>query len=168
MTQVVEDPHLEYTKEQIAKNLILLEEHLKNYQCPYCLEKHLLAIEGYAEEGMPMSDKDRPAFIQIADWAQDHRTKKFDRDKSVAEARKFRESMQKAHSHVHGSENPGNPGSDEFWHERKEPPENFDPRSFRTVTRGKHQVIIGCPVGHYVGGRCKVGTRAQSILHRIK
>ena len=128
---MTEDPHLPYTKEQIAKNLILLEDHLKGYQCPVCIEKHLLALEGYAEEGMPMSDTDRPMFIHIADWAQEHRIKKFDRDETLGQAGRLRESMQTAHSHVHGleekeSESPGNPGTDEkFKHERLKPPGHF-------------------------------------------
>lgn len=38
---------------EIAKNLILLEDHLSHQYkiCPDCIRKHLLCIEGLAEEG---------------------------------------------------------------------------------------------------------------------
>ncbi len=43
----------------------------------------------------------------------------------------------------------------------------FDPRSFRTVRTDGHLVTVGCPKGQYDARRkrCKVGTRAQRILH---
>lgn len=43
----------------------------------------------------------------------------------------------------------------------------FDPRSFRTVRTDGHLVTVGCPKGEYDARRqrCKVGTRAQRILH---
>ena len=43
----------------------------------------------------------------------------------------------------------------------------FDPRSFRTVRTDGHLVTVGCPKGKYDARRqrCKVGTRAQRILH---
>lgn len=49
-------------------------------------------------------------------------------------------------------------------------PAKFDPRSFRTVTRGGKRIVIGCPKGSYSPGRglCKVGTRAQSVLYPMK
>lgn len=51
--------------------------------------------------------------------------------------------------------------------ERLESPGRFDPRSFRTVQTDGHLVTIGCPRGQYDAraGRCRVGTRAQRILH---
>lgn len=55
--------------------------------------------------------------------------------------------------------------------ERLMSPKKFDPRSFRTVTtkRGR-RIVIGCPTGHYDARtrRCRVGTRAQSILRPIR
>jgi hypothetical protein len=95
------DPHLGYTKEQIAKNLILLEEHFKNYQCPICINKHLLAIEGYAEEGIPMSQEDAPLFNEIASYCRDARqSKEIDANKAIRRLREFRETIQgKGHAH---------------------------------------------------------------------
>jgi hypothetical protein len=95
------DPHLGYTKDQIIKNLILLEEHFKNYQCPICIDKHLMAIEGYCEEGMPMSASDLPTFKIIAKWCREHRKNTgWAFADAIQEARTFREGMQnKEHSH---------------------------------------------------------------------
>lgn len=59
-----------------------------------------------------------------------------------------------------------------YCRERRAPPSAFDRRSFRTIPRGAMgaKVVIGCPRGYWVphkrgrGGRCSVGTRAQTIL----
>jgi len=55
--------------------------------------------------------------------------------------------------------------------ERVEDPDQFDRRSFRTIKRGKrgHAVVIGCPTGQWdpKTKRCRVGTRAQSVLHPL-
>jgi len=64
------DPHLSYTKEMVAKNLIALEDHFKAYQCPICISKHLLALEEYAEEGIPMgSQQEAEIFSEVQQWA---------------------------------------------------------------------------------------------------
>ncbi len=54
-----------------------------------------------------------------------------------------------------------------FLRERVRSPKAFAKGSLRTVTRGKHRVVIGCPVGKYdrKKKRCRVGTRSQSVLH---
>lgn len=54
-----------------------------------------------------------------------------------------------------------------FCPERLEDPRRFDQRSFRTVTMRRHRVTVGCPTGQYDARhrRCKVGTRAQRVLH---
>jgi len=51
-----------------------------------------------------------------------------------------------------------------FIRERQFPPSRCDRRSFRTIKRGKVKIVICCPKGQWRRGRCKVGTRAQSIL----
>ena len=101
------DPHLDYTLDQVAKNLIAIEDHIKSYPCPVCLNKHLLALEEYCEEGMPMSDEWKEKFDRIADWARDKRmtTGSWDMDSMMKDARRFREQFQKVshsdfHSHV--------------------------------------------------------------------
>ena len=55
---------------------------------------------------------------------------------------------------------------------RLQSPIRFDPRSFRTVDvgrKGHTKLIVACPKGEYVGGRCRVGTQTQAILYtRVK
>jgi hypothetical protein len=67
-----EQDHIRYTNEQIAKNLIALEEHFKNYPCGECMGKHCLAIEEYAEEGMGMV-ADPSMYREIKVWAESTR-----------------------------------------------------------------------------------------------
>lgn len=68
---------LRYTEEELVKELVLLEKHLK--QEPYmdenfcidCIEKHLYSIEGLAEEGIGFADskEKEQAFVDIANTA---------------------------------------------------------------------------------------------------
>ena len=47
------DEGREYTKRQALKQLIAIEDHLRSGECPACvIEKHIPALELYAEEGM--------------------------------------------------------------------------------------------------------------------
>jgi len=39
-----------YQKEEISKELLLLEGHLVNFTCPHCIDKHSLSVIAYAEE----------------------------------------------------------------------------------------------------------------------
>lgn len=57
-----------------------------------------------------------------------------------------------------------------FLRERVTAPGKFDPRSLRTVTRKSYRVVVGCPKGKYDARRkrCRVGTRAQSILRPME
>ena len=67
--------HLDYTKDELKKNLVLLEAHGKNYQCPECVSKHLLAIEGLSEEGSLMTNdkEEREMFLKMSEWARNMR-----------------------------------------------------------------------------------------------
>lgn len=53
---------LKYQYDQIIKQLLLLQDHAAMRFCPYspkgdfCIWKHLLAIEAYADETEPMED----------------------------------------------------------------------------------------------------------------
>jgi len=53
---------MKYQYEQIIKQLLLLQDHAAARTCPYtptgemCIRKHLMAIEAYAEETMPMEE----------------------------------------------------------------------------------------------------------------
>ncbi len=56
---------LKYQYDQIIKQLLLLQDHAAMRFCPYspkgdyCIWKHLLSIEAYADETEPMED-DKP------------------------------------------------------------------------------------------------------------
>lgn len=50
-----------------------------------------------------------------------------------------------------------------FRHERLRSPRKL--YHLRTIKRGKHRIIVGCPVPVHKGGRCPVGTIAQAVLH---
>ncbi len=58
-------------------------------------------------------------------------------------------------------------GEGDFVSERLADPEEFDRRSFRTVSQGDHRIVIGCAPKEWDSGRqlCRTGTRAQSVLH---
>lgn len=66
------DPNWPYTIDELKKNFILLENHMKNNTCRDCVEKHLTTIEGLAEEGTLMTDDDRNrlTLLKIAEWAR--------------------------------------------------------------------------------------------------
>lgn len=71
----MKDPHYDYTKDEIKKHLVLLEDHLKSDPCPDCLDKHLTAIEGYSEEGTSQTDSEaeKLQFLQLAEKARELR-----------------------------------------------------------------------------------------------
>lgn len=52
---------------EIAKNMILLEDHLThNYKfCPDCIRKHFLTIEALADEAITLNPTDKPLFDKI-------------------------------------------------------------------------------------------------------
>ncbi len=56
------NPVLKYQYDQIIKQLLLLQDHAAMRLCPYspkgefCIWKHLLALEAYADETEPMED----------------------------------------------------------------------------------------------------------------
>ena len=58
-------------------------------------------------------------------------------------------------------------GEGDFVSERLADPDEFDPRSLRTVSQGDHRIVIGCAPKEWDSGRqlCRAGTRAQSVLH---
>lgn len=58
-----------------------------------------------------------------------------------------------------------------YIHCRKVSPKSFDPRSFRTKTISKNKkIVIGCPKGKWnpKTRRCKVGTRIQKTMKKVK
>lgn len=57
---------MKYQYDQLIKHLILLQDHAAARTCPYspsgemCIRKHLMTIEAYAQETVPMEDN--PAY----------------------------------------------------------------------------------------------------------
>ncbi|MBI2850820.1 MAG: hypothetical protein HYX80_07255 [Chloroflexi bacterium] len=53
-------PIQKYQYDQLIKQLLLLQDHAVSRTCPYtvggdyCIRKHLMTIEGYCEETLPM------------------------------------------------------------------------------------------------------------------
>jgi hypothetical protein len=91
----MDDPHLAYTKDMAVKNLIALEDHFKAYPCPVCINKHLLSLEEYCEEGIPMSDEYAPMFRKAEGWARAMRfAKTWNEDDAIKQARALREQLQ--------------------------------------------------------------------------
>ena len=58
---------LKYQYEQLIKHLLLLQDHAAARTCPYtptgemCIRKHLVTVEAYAEETIPIEGD--PAFV---------------------------------------------------------------------------------------------------------
>lgn len=78
---MAEDPNYQYTKDGLRKHLVLLEDHMRQNPCPDCVNKHLLAAEGYAEEGVSMAptDEEGVSFFNMANAMRAAR-KKFNQE----------------------------------------------------------------------------------------
>lgn len=74
----------DYTLDEIQKNLILLEGHIRHFPidakeekgslfCKDCIQKHLYAIEGLSEEGVKFFPDRMSEFQDLGAWAQDLR-----------------------------------------------------------------------------------------------
>jgi hypothetical protein len=57
----------QFNLREIAKNMILLEDHLThNYKyCPDCIRKHFLTIEALADEAITLNPTDKDMFDKI-------------------------------------------------------------------------------------------------------
>jgi len=90
------DEGREYTKRQALKQLIAIEDHLRSGECPACvIEKHIPALELYAEEGMSYCvDKECDLYREIHKTIKelDHliKTRPLSREEQVAIAEKLR------------------------------------------------------------------------------
>ena len=92
---------LEYTDDEIIKNFALLENHLKQAQsgldeifCEDCINKHLILLEGLAEEGMNVGDNFEK-YKEVYDFAVKTKDKDYRREgvKLSDKARKIRKSL---------------------------------------------------------------------------
>jgi hypothetical protein len=76
-------PILKWQYEQLMKELLLLQEHISDPHCPcesmgeMCVRKHLLTIEAYAEETIPIEEDPKYAdkLLALADQAREFRLK---------------------------------------------------------------------------------------------
>ncbi len=93
----MEDP-LQYTKDEIIKNLILTETHLKQATtgvdeqfCAECLDKHFYNLEALGDEGMGFTQnkKEIDIFSEVATTAKNFRGKDYKKH-GVEYARKVR------------------------------------------------------------------------------
>jgi len=99
----MKDP-LKYTKDELVKNLILAETHLKQAVtgtdeqfCKECLDKHFYNIEGLADEG-PSFTKDKSQikiFSNLSSFSKDARDKDYKNNgiKMAQKVREFRKSL---------------------------------------------------------------------------
>jgi len=85
----------EFERGEILTNLTLLEDHAQKFQCPYCMEKHLSKIVGYAEEVAMGKEGDEKEMEELAEFAREWRRK-------IQGA--------KEHSHEHHEDIRSNPG----------------------------------------------------------
>ena len=92
---------LEYTDDEVIKNFALLENHLKQAQsgvdeifCEDCINKHLVLLEGLAEEGMNVGDNFEK-YKEVYDFAVKTKDKDYRREgvKLSDKARKIRKSL---------------------------------------------------------------------------
>jgi hypothetical protein len=135
--------HREYTLDQTAINLSLLEGHLQNFIegrdtlfCVECINKHLLTITGYAQEGKtfwPADSTEYRTWDEIIQWADqirgDH-LKDLGRETAkemLDQARAFRKKLTpgfQLHLYGHGNGGPPhayghNPGGDKKGADKK-------------------------------------------------
>ncbi|MFP4070975.1 MAG: hypothetical protein ACLFTB_02900 [Desulfovibrionales bacterium] len=74
-------PILKWQYDQIVKELLLLQDHQTDASCPcasdgeMCVRKHLMTLEAYAQETVPMAENDenRDMLKAFADEAKDLR-----------------------------------------------------------------------------------------------
>ena len=57
----------EFERGELLSNLTLLEDHAQEFQCPYCMEKHLSKVIGYAEEIAEGREGDEKTMEALAD-----------------------------------------------------------------------------------------------------
>jgi hypothetical protein len=57
----------EFERGELLSNLTLLEDHAQEFQCPYCMEKHLSKVIGYAEEIAEGREGDEKTMESLAD-----------------------------------------------------------------------------------------------------
>jgi len=148
----------EYNREQVAKELLLLEAHANKPDawCPECVNKHFLTAEAFAEEGAQLGDETMKPLAQ----------KLRDLRKEVLGT------SEHSHSDSEGEEPDPEPirverGKD-VWVEVFHESEECHKGSFRTtIPNPEHRLTICCPKGQFdeEAQRCLAGTMAQRLEH---
>lgn len=66
-----------YQKEQLLKELLLLENHYITFKCLHCIEKHKLTVLGLSEETIKITphEKEKELFREIIKIVEDPRIK---------------------------------------------------------------------------------------------
>lgn len=69
------DKDFRFGLDNIKQNLILVHDHYKKYQCPFCLTKHWTTIQAYADEILPMTkdEKLRNFLLKLSQVAESKR-----------------------------------------------------------------------------------------------
>jgi hypothetical protein len=65
----------EFERGEILSNLTLLEDHAQKFPCPWCMEKHLSKVIGYAEEIAMGKEGDEKLLEEMAEAMRDWRRK---------------------------------------------------------------------------------------------
>jgi len=105
----------EFERGELLSNLTLLEDHAQEFQCPYCMEKHLSKVIGYAEEIAEGREGDEKTMEALADDMRTARSEivKFKEKETpdskyqpyVEAFRKWRRKLQGVAEHSHESAN---------------------------------------------------------------
>jgi hypothetical protein len=138
---------LKYQYDQIIKQLLLLQDHAAMRFCPYspkgefCIWKHLLAIEAYADETEPMEDDE---------------SRKEKLETLETEARSFRAEEE---SFLDGSRTESNLWLEDWARKWRK---GFEPISlFAAVERGKESRLVAQPADAADYGRAEEKTTAK-------
>jgi len=160
--------------------------------CPYCELKHVTDAKAHSEgsrkdrlteiqrELGEVTGIDIPAYEGVREV--EHKVEDYltvlNADKTVL--RSIRHKIEEGEREMSESESNPRLEACTFRHEEVKPSEAFDPASFRTLCPEcpgarcsncppelacASRVIIGCPSGQFVAGRCQVGTETHVIYH---
>ena len=65
--------HSEFHRDKMVSNLIQLQDHLREYSCPECMDKHALSTVAYMEEEMATNPNANPELMALAERVREIR-----------------------------------------------------------------------------------------------
>jgi len=65
--------HSEFHRDKMVSNLIQAQDHLREYQCPECIDKHLLSSVAYMEEELSTNQNANPELLALAERVREIR-----------------------------------------------------------------------------------------------